>query len=62
MGQEEPGLYVKDLAADRSRGLLAGRALLAVLHRLQTMGAVEALSSISPDARALQVRVKQRGT
>lgn len=44
------GFAVKDFAADKSRGLLSGRAVVAVAKELDRLGAMQTGGTMSPDA------------
>lgn len=53
-------LSTKDIGVDHSAGLLAGRALLAVIERLKDLNAITPLNRTSAEARRLQVRLSHR--
>lgn len=61
--QAERGRWqVTSLAADRTQGLIVGRAVKAVIEELERMGVTEdsITTAISPEARLMLVRMKQR--
>lgn len=49
---------IQDLAADKTKGLLTGRAMMHVGDKLQELGATESAGTISPDAQNFLDRMK----
>lgn len=55
-------LLIQDLAADKDKGLLTGRAVAAISNKLKEMKATESSGTISPDATNLLERMKARAS